>query len=171
MVPDRLRRATLLLGLDGLVAACSGAGKTRNPDPANQHLRKLAAEPILDSVPPGAVRTSRQEQTASPQPGFFGSAGWIGPGVIVHFTSTQSVRDVHRFYDELAAETGWTPQRRLAEGLTVAWTKQMAGSRGQYLVGLFDDFNTHRINLTGSGVTRSYSLNGSTLSKSLPPQR
>src|SRR5260370_11036990 len=103
-----LPRRAVLLAAGGLAAtsaaaaACGGIGYP-NPDPGSRRLRALAADPVFARLPPGAVRTSWQENPAKYHPGFF-TGSWNGPSVIMTFTSSQSVRDVYRFYAERAHE-------------------------------------------------------------------
>jgi hypothetical protein len=135
MIQHLPRRAVLLLAAGGLAAAsaaaaaCGGIGKPPNPDPGNRRLHALAADPVFARLPPGAVRTSLQENPAKYRGGgvFAGGQGWDGPSVILTFTSSQSVRDVYRFYAERAHQAGWTPWQKLSYGLTGSWLKRIAG--------------------------------------------
>lgn len=180
MIQHLPRRAVLLLAAAGLAAtsaaaaACRGIGNPNpNPDPGNRRLHALVADPVFARLPPGAVRTSLQEHPAKFRGGgwFAGSKGWDGPSVTLTFTSSQSVRDVYHFYAEQAREAGWTPWQKLSNGLTWSWSKRIAGGssimkpaplKGKSLIGLFDNFDIHAVDLTESGTSRSYSLNGST---------
>lgn len=178
MIQHLPRRAVLLLAAGRLAAtsaaaaACGGIGN-RNPDPGDRRLHTLVADPVFARLPPGAVRTSLRENPAKSRGGgwFAGSTGWDGPSVILTFTSSQSVRDVYRFYAEQAREAGWTPWQKLSNGLTRSWSKRIAGGssitkpaplKGKSLVSLFANFDIHAVDLTESGTSRSYSLNGST---------
>lgn len=170
MIRHLPRRAVLLLAAGGLAAtsaaaaACGGIGKTPNPDPGSRRLRALAADPVFARLPPGAVRTSWQENPAKYRGGgvFAGGQGWDGPSVILTFTSPQSVLDVYGFYAQRAHQAGWTPipGKTLTSGLTWAWTKRIAGQ--QSFIIMFDNFDTHAVNPAESGPSRSYRLTGST---------
>ena len=163
-------RAVLLLAAGGLAAtcaaaaACGGIGNPNpNPDPGSRRLHALAADPVFARLPPGAVRTSLQENPAKNRGGgwFAGSTGWDGPSVTLTFTSSQSVRDVYRFYAEQAHQAGWTPWQKLSNGLTGSWSKHIAGK--QSFIGLLpNNFDIHAVNLAETGTPRSYSLTGST---------
>lgn len=68
MIGHLSRRAVLLLAAAGLAAtsaaaaAFGGIGNPYpNPDPGNRRFRALAADPVFAALPPGAVRTSWQE--------------------------------------------------------------------------------------------------------------
>lgn len=172
MIGYLTRRAVLLLAAAGLAAtsaaaaACGGIGSFPNPDPGNRRVHALAADPVFARLPPGAVRTSWQEKPAKNRGGGWfglaGTTGWDGPSVILTFTSSQSVRDVYRFYAERAHEAGWTPNpgKTLSNGLTWAWTKRIAGK--QSFISIFANFDIHAVDVTETGTSRSYSVNGST---------
>jgi hypothetical protein len=168
MIRHLPRRAALLLAAAGLAAtsaaaaACGGIGKPPNPDPGNRRLHALAADPVFARLPPGAVRTSWQENPAKYRSDVFGGSGWDGPSVILTFRSSESVRDVYRFYAERAHEAGWTPipGKTLTSGLIWAWTKHIAGKPSA--ITIFDNFDTHAVNPAETGTPRSYSVNGST---------
>src|SRR5258708_796230 len=133
MIQHLPRRAVLLLAAGGLAAtcaaaaACGGIGKPPNPDPGNRRLRALAADPVFARLPPGAVRTSWQENPAKYRSDVFEGSGWDGPSVTLTFTSSQSVLDVYRFYAERAHEAGCRPWQTLSNGLTGSWLKHIAG--------------------------------------------
>lgn len=166
MIRHLPRRAVLLLAAPGLAAtsaaaaACGGIGNP-NPDPGSRRLRALAADPVFAWLPPGAVRTSWQENPAKYQSGFF-TGSWNGPSIIMTFTSSQSVRDVYRFYAEQAREAGWTPipGKMLTSGLIWAWTKHIAGKPSA--ITLFNNFDSRAVDLTETGTPRSYRVTGST---------
>jgi hypothetical protein len=166
MIGHLPRRAVLLLaaGLaatSAAAAACGGIGYP-NPDPGNRRLHALAADPVFAALPPGAVRTSWQENPASKRSGgpFSGGQGWDGPSVIMTFTSPQSVLDVYRFYAEQAHDAGWTPWQKLSNGFTRSWSKHIAGK--QSFINIFANFDIHAVDVTETGTPRSYSLSGST---------
>jgi hypothetical protein len=168
MIRHLPRRAVLLLaaGLaatSAAAAACGGIGYP-NPDPGNRRLHALAADPVFAALPPGAVRTSWQENPAKNRGGgwfgFAGTTGWDGPSVTLTFTSSQSVRDVYRFYAEQAHDAGWTPWQKLSNGLTRSWTKHIAGKKS--FINIFANFDIHAVDVTETGTPRSYSLSGST---------
>jgi hypothetical protein len=113
-----------LLAAGALVASCAGSG----PDPGNRRLHALAADPIFARLPRGGVRTSWQETPAKYRATGIGVGGiWDEPSVTLTFTSTQSVDDVYRFYAQRAVEAGWTPYRKLPNGLPQSWAKQIDG--------------------------------------------
>ncbi len=149
----------VLLGAGGLVASCARSPKSPNPDPGNRRLHKLAADPILARLPPGAVRTGWQEhpyerRTDGP---FFGGGGWDGGSVTMTFTSTRSVREVYQFYAEQANETGWSPGQQVPMG-TGTWSKHIDGKR--CIIRLSVDGYVPSGILTKSGTSRSYVLTG-----------
>jgi hypothetical protein len=168
MIQHLPRRAVLLLAAAGLAAtsaaaaACGGIGKPPNPDPGSRRLHALAADPVFARLPPGAVRTSWQENPAKYRSDLFGGSGWDGPSVILTFTSPQSVLDVYRFYAERAHEAGWTPipGKTLTNGLIWAWSKHIDAKPSG--ITIFDNFDTHSVDVTETGTPRSYSVNGST---------
>ena len=165
MIRHLSRRAVLLVAAAGLaatsaaLAACGGIGNP-NPDPGSRRLHALAADLVFARLPRGAVRTSWQENPAKYHPGFF-TGSWNGPSVIMTFTSPQSVRDVYGFYAERAREAGWTPipGKTLTSGLIWAWTKHIAGKPSA--ITIFDNFDIHAVDLTGTGTPRSYRVTGS----------
>lgn len=116
-----------LVAAIALVAACAGAGPS--PDPGNRLLHGLAADPVFARLPPGAVRTSWQEQPAQYRSSWFEGGGWDGPAVILTFTSAQQADEVYRFYAERAAAAGWSPYQKLANGLTRSWFRLLDGKR------------------------------------------
>jgi diadenosine tetraphosphatase ApaH/serine/threonine PP2A family protein phosphatase len=161
----------LLVAVAGLVTSGVGAAVgilrtifngPQNPDPDNRRLHMLAADPVFAGLPPGAIRTSWQENPAERRSGglFAGGQGWDGPSVIATFTSSQSVRDVYRFYDERAHQADWTPWQKLENGSTRSWLKNIAGHRS-FINLLPNDFDIHSVDVTESGTPRSYRLTGS----------
>lgn len=169
MVAHHPRRALLLLAATGLMASCAIAASSflgralnsrpGNPDPGNQRLHALAADPIFTELPPGAVRTGWQENPPKWRSGFF-TRSWQGPSVVLTFTSPQPVLEVYRFYEQRAHQVGWTPWQQLSMGLTRSWQKPIA--RQKSYLGLWSNFDIHSVDLAESGTTRSYSLTGST---------
>jgi hypothetical protein len=169
MAAHQPRRAVLLLAAAGLVASCAVAAtsflgralnlRPGNPDPGNRRLHALAADPVFAGLPPGAVRTGRQENSPKWRSGFF-TGSWQGPSVVLTFTSPQPVLEVYRFYDQRARQAGWAPWQKLSNGLTWSWLKHIAGEKS-YL-GLWSNFDIHSVGLAESGITRSYSLTGAT---------
>ena len=175
MIRHLTRPAVLLLAAGGLaaaalVAACGRIGNP-NPDPGNRQLHALAADPVFARLPPGAVRTSWQEDPAKYREMGLGSYGWDGPSITMTFTSPQSVLDVYSFYAERAQQAGWTQWQTLSNGFTTSWSKHIAGGsaimkpaplKGKSLIGLLPNFDIHSADLTESGTPRSYTLTGST---------
>jgi hypothetical protein len=166
MIGHLPRRAVLLLAAAGLAAtsaaaaACGRIGNP-NPDPGNRRLHALAADPVFARLPPGAVRTSWQENPAKYRSNVFEGSGWHGPSVILTFTSPQPVREVYRFYAEQAQEASWTPWQKLSNGFTGSWSKHIAGK--QSFISLDpNNFDIHAVDLTETGTSRSYRLTGST---------
>jgi hypothetical protein len=164
MIERRLWRAVVLLAAGAVTAAC--AAMSGNPDPGNRWLHAAAADPIFTGLPLGAVRTNWQEQSAKyHNRGIFEGSGWSGPDIILTFTSSQSARDVFRFYAERAHETGWTPTQTLPIGLTWDWSKHIAGKKSHIV--LKGPFGIHSkklipyvdVNWAESGIPMSYSLN------------
>ncbi|MBO0730482.1 MAG: hypothetical protein J2P57_14575 [Acidimicrobiaceae bacterium] len=156
----RPRRAILLLPAAIALAAC--ARTPASPDPGNRRLHALAADPVFAVLSPGAVRTSWREDPAKYRnEGPFGPQTWDGPDVIMTFTSARSVRDVYDFYAERARGAGWTPWSKLTEGFTDIWVRDIAGHKS-FIQLLPKDFDNHSVDVTESGIPRSYSLTGST---------
>lgn len=160
MTQFRPRRAILLLPAAIALAAC--ARMPPSPDPGNRRLRALAADPVFATLPPGAVRTSWQENPATYQnEGPLGAQTWNGPDVIMTFTSARSVRDVYNFYAVRARDAGWAPWSKLVEGFTDIWVRDIAGHKSFIRLDP-NDFDNHSVDVTESGTPRSYSMTGST---------
>jgi len=164
------RRPLLLLGGLGALAAACGIRKPPSPDPGGKRLRRLASDPVVTTLPHGAKRTSWKESPATYDKGnMFQHGAWSGSSLRMTFTSTLSVRDVYHFYAEQADEAGWKPWKKLPEGFTASWVKQI--DTGQDLIRLFPhDFDNHSVDLTENGIPRSYRLTGSVLSKRIDTQ-
>lgn len=157
------RRAILLLwAVGGLTPACAIHRRPPHPDPGNKRLRRLASDPALTKLPPGAKRTNREEEPATYSKGnIFQAGAWSGGHVQVTFTSTLSVRDVYHFYAELAEGSDWKPWQKLAAGFTATWVKHIASEQESYLLLSPDGFSTHTADLAASGTPKSYRLTGS----------
>lgn len=160
------RRAALLMLPSALAVAVAAAEVIRevrnstpgNPDPGNRLLNALAADPVFAALPPGAVRTSRQEKpTTYSSGGIFESGEWAAPTVIMTFTSARSVRDVYGFYAERAHDAGWTPSQWLPAGFADIWAKKIA-TQQSYITLMPESFDIGSINVAESGTPRSYSL-------------
>jgi hypothetical protein len=155
-----------LLAIGGLVASCIAVvacgGPSGNPDPGDRRLHALAADPIFAELPPGAARSSWQENPAKYRRSAFEGSGWDGPSVLLTFTSSQPAPGVYGFYADRARETGWTPVqgKKLSNGLTWAWSKSIDGK--QSFVNLLSNPDTPSADATGSGTPGSYRLSGST---------
>lgn len=166
MIKHRTWLAVLPLAAT-VVASCAGHGPS--PDPVNRILHALATDPVFAKLPPGAVRTGWQEKPAKwRRTSLFTGGGWDGPAVIETFTSSQSVRDVYRFYAQRAAEGCWTPYQKLSPGFTRSWLKRTTETLSS--LGLYGNFDIHSVNLTEAGTPRSYTLNaaGTRLPKNGP---
>jgi hypothetical protein len=153
--------ATVGLTLAAAAAVASGvreiiASPPGNPDPGDQRLHALAADPVFRALPPGAVQTSRQEKPAWHASSVFEGSGWHGPSVIVSFTSQLPAQAVFRFYAEQAPSAGWSPAQSSSAGLTWSWRKPLAG-KPAYL-SLFADFDPHTAGPAQDGTARSYSI-------------
>jgi hypothetical protein len=164
MLKRRPWRAVVLLAAGAVTAAC--AAMSGNPDPGNRWLHATAADQIFAGLPPGAVRTSWQKQPAKyHNRGIFEGSGWSGPDITLTFTSSQSARDVFRFYAKRAHETGWTPSQAFPNGHTWDWSKHTVGKQSHIV--LRGPFDLHPMTLipyvnvdwTESGTPRTYSLN------------
>jgi hypothetical protein len=155
MLRNLPRRSVLLLA--GLLVSC-GVQRPPNPDPGNRLLHALAADPVFKELPPGSTRTSWKEIPAKYRGSIFEPHIWDGPRVIMTFTSSRSVREVYRFYAQMAEQAGWTPTLDRSMGYTAGWQKC---TTAQFGFGLLANFPIQAVNLTESGTSRSYTLMGS----------
>jgi hypothetical protein len=113
--------AAVVLACVSLLVACSSSHP--GADPGNRRLHQLAAEPVLQQLPPGSTKLGEQQVPAHWVTPAFGAGGSQGALVEVTFTSTASIVDVYTDIRRRAEASGWVAVTSDSTGLTNAWSK------------------------------------------------
>jgi hypothetical protein len=136
-----------------LFAGCGGP--PAGGDPGGKRLHELGADRVFAALPDGATHVSETHTRASYRKPSFGGGGWLGPSVVVVFTSASPPPEVFDFYARRARDAGWKPTAAGALGLTDRWAKTYPdGAAATLVLSLLPDRRTYRLSGAVAPVPR-----------------